>query len=207
MEEYVIRSAVEVANDVQNDIIQNQGISLAQAARRIGKSPQNFYNMLAGKSRFSKRTAVLLNKEFGYSVEYLTQGIGTLIISREDEMGKWTLSQGSDDSISLYGEYNQQDIQTLVEKRLSQAKLLLDKVYHQIAGGEINDNTYLFFIRDAKAAYSGRIKPEDYGYKYETPLEMRLFTECAVWLEMIMQLLDPGRVREAFEGSRKEFGD
>ena len=78
MEKQIIKSAAEVAKAVQDDIVRTKGITLAEAARRIGKSPQNFYNMLTGKSRFSRRTAELLHGQFGYSMAFLTEGIGSL---------------------------------------------------------------------------------------------------------------------------------
>ncbi len=73
----IITSPVDVARTVQNDL-ESQGYKLAAVARKMGKSPQNFYNMLSGKYRFSKKTAQKLHDEYGYSIIYLTEGRGTL---------------------------------------------------------------------------------------------------------------------------------
>ncbi len=79
----IITSPVDVARTVQNDL-ESQGYKLAAVARKMGKSPQNFYNMLSGKCRFSKKTAQMLHDEFGYSISFLTEGRGNLRDYEED---------------------------------------------------------------------------------------------------------------------------
>ncbi len=71
-------SPEEVAEAIRTDIIKARRITLSDAARKLGKSPNNIYNILNGKSRISRSIANQFHQEFGYSVEFLTMGEGEL---------------------------------------------------------------------------------------------------------------------------------
>lgn len=73
-----IASPLEIAKEVHKDLTTVKGLTLASVARRIGKTPQSLYNILSGNRRISCNVAVLLNKEFGYSIPFLTEGAGSL---------------------------------------------------------------------------------------------------------------------------------
>lgn len=71
-------SPSEVCQTVKKDL-RSKKISLAEAARRVGKSPQNMNNILRGNRRLGQSTAELMHREFGYSIPYLRYGIGFLL--------------------------------------------------------------------------------------------------------------------------------
>lgn len=71
-------SPMDVAEAIRNDIIKVRRISLSSAARSIGKSPNNLYNIISGKTRLSRATANLFHQTFGYSIDYMTMGKGEL---------------------------------------------------------------------------------------------------------------------------------
>ena len=76
-------SAQEVSKAVREDL-KKKGLSIADAARKIGKSPQNLTNTLSGNRRMSQATAELLHLEFGYSIPFLRYGKGTLLNKEEN---------------------------------------------------------------------------------------------------------------------------
>ena len=79
-----VTTAVDVARMVRDDL-ESQGFKLADAARKIKKSPQNFHNMIRGNNRFSRKTAQLLHDEYGYSIRFLTEGKGSLYENEKEE--------------------------------------------------------------------------------------------------------------------------
>lgn len=78
----------EVSQAIRDDF-RKTGITLAEAARRIGKSTQNLSNILRGERRLSQSTAELLFREFGYSIPYLRFGEGTLHDNGRDDVPAW----------------------------------------------------------------------------------------------------------------------
>lgn len=78
----------EVARAIHKNITMDRGITIAEAGRILGKSPQSMYNILKGDHRISLKVAHEFNNNFGYSVDFLTKGLGTLLESAssfEDE--------------------------------------------------------------------------------------------------------------------------
>lgn len=77
-------STFEIADAIRKDLVDVRAISLTQAALQLGKKPNNLYNILNGKSRISRNTAAQFHKEFGYSIDFITKGIGSLYSSGEE---------------------------------------------------------------------------------------------------------------------------
>ena len=188
MAEHIIRSAAEVAKEVQDDIVKTRGMSLAEAARRIGKSPQNFYNMLTGRSRFSKRTAELLHAQFGYSVLCLTEGAGSLIDSSGNNL---VLQSSSDTPAHVYKKYAEMDLSNETERRLYDLKVKLEDVYMSIAPSFATDeDPIILYARKCK------ISPEEFGFECKTSKEKELFKVYAFWAGLVKELIDPSRIAE-----------
>lgn len=78
-----IATPKEVAQAIKQDILQKRGLKLAEAARMLNTSPQNLQGLLSGRARYRIKTANLFNHTFGYSIDYLLEGRGSLY-GRED---------------------------------------------------------------------------------------------------------------------------
>ena len=75
--EEIIASPKEVAQAIRNDI-HSRHLTIAKAAKAIQKDPTSLYNIMQGTHRIRPQMAHLLHDEFGYSIPYLTKGIGLL---------------------------------------------------------------------------------------------------------------------------------
>lgn len=70
-------SPKDVADNIKREL-SAKGISIAEAARILGKTPQNLNNILRGTRRPSRATAMLFNKFFDFSVDYICLGEGDM---------------------------------------------------------------------------------------------------------------------------------
>ena len=72
-----IATPEEVAKAIRADLA-CRNMKLVEAAERLGMSRQSVSQLLRGKSRFRVKTANLLRANFGYSLDYLLRGEGSL---------------------------------------------------------------------------------------------------------------------------------
>ena len=200
MEANTPKSPVDVANEVQQDLTKRMGMTLADAARKIGKTPQNFYNMLTGRSRFSRKTAQLMYEQFGYSVLFLTKGLGALYETEEKHGSGFIVKPNSAYPILVNKTFSVEEM-TSRERRMNAIKNFLSQEYQRFVYAFEDDegiSSELF----SQVLKDLRFSPEDFGFKCETQTEKELFPIIAFWYGLIMKLADPSRLSEVL-GEKK----
>lgn len=202
METNTPKSPVDVANEVQQDLTRRLGITLADAARKIGKTPQNFYNMLTGRSRFSLKTAQLMHEQFGYSVLFLTKGLGALSEPEEKQGSGFIVKPNSAYPIMVNKTFSVEEM-TSRERRMNAIKSFLSQEYQRFVYAfedekGIPSEFFSLVLKDLK------FSPEDFGFKCETQTEKELFPIIAFWYGLIMKLADPSRLSEVLSGEKND---
>ncbi len=177
-------STEEVARQIKADL-KVRNLNRAAVARKIGTSPQSFYNMLGGNRRFSFRIAELLNKELGYSIDFLTRGVGTLYpdgdVVELPALGFYLLDE-SDLSLreKLLSRYNAafSRICTLVDKETA-------KLHEQSYTASIN-----------KLISQNHELLSKLEFEPKSNLELQLVSGLIGTYNLIVTLLDPSRIIE-----------
>ena len=75
----------EVIKAIREDWTIHRGMKLVDVAQRLNMSRQSVSQLLKGKSRFCLGTANLLKTSFGYSLDYLLRGEGTLFDGKTED--------------------------------------------------------------------------------------------------------------------------
>ena len=192
MEGSKISTPAEIAKEVHKDLTEVRGISLASAARKIGKTPQSLYNLLGGNRRFSYKVAMLMHREFGYSIPFLTEGIGSLNDNQESKLGRLIIKPNSSEPIHPYREYTTFELSTDEEQRLNDMKKAVEEAFFILRNHfETEDDVII-----AYAPFIKSTKPEDFGITLHTQRARDLFQSFAFWAGMIQHLIDPGRCHD-----------
>ena len=196
MDTYNVHAPSVVAHNIIRDIRDVRGMTIAAFARSIGKTPQNVYNMLRGESRFSKKTAKLLNERYKYSILYLTQGIGQLYENAEDNprFSDYPFHENDPD------EETQRKIEEAVGvfystgKNLTKRERLLNE--YALKFVHLFEETNLTIVgRDYTDAFSEADKlTEELGFKARSPKEWSIFKAVLLNYSMIKCLLDPAAI-------------
>ena len=113
----------EVIKAIREDWTIHRGMKLVDVAQRLNMSRQSVSQLLKGKSRFRLGTANLLKTNFGYSLDYLLRGEGTLFDGKTED------KENSKKVTELNSAIAQKDaeITRLKQVIVEQAKLLTAK--------------------------------------------------------------------------------
>lgn len=68
----------EITQMIRKDLKERRHINLAEASEIIGKSRQSLYNIMNKGHQISPKTAELMHKHFGYSIDFLRHGVGPM---------------------------------------------------------------------------------------------------------------------------------
>lgn len=196
----------EVADAIQQDIADHLQITIAEAAKRIGKKPQTLYNILRGKGRISLANARLLHKEFGYSQKYMTSGEGNL---REEDSWVLTIEPGTDraskfvlgpeQSVIVDGVYYPRQRVKSPREQLLQVycKLFVEIIRALCENGKIDVN-----LDELDKGPSFK----DLGFSPQTSVEGELFNSLVYYRSQIDQLVDLRRIAECLNSLKEEGG-
>lgn len=191
-----IYSPDQVAMILQRDLTERLHLSVAEASRRIGKKPQTLYNVLRGKNRISYPIAKLLQDTFGYSLEFLTTGEGSL---RENDDYYWRGADGKqrvpglspvDDVMWAHFYYPEHRVNTPRERLLLRYCQLF---YEIVSSLTIHGDLEI----DDKQLEDPRIR--EYNFCPRTMVERELFSNLALYLTQISQLTDLHRIVERLD--------
>ena len=83
--EGTVLSPLEVVKLIKEDLTVKRHITLAEAAEIIGKSPQSMYNIMKGGHRISPKIATLMHEHFGYSIDFMTHGLGSMFDEQDPQ--------------------------------------------------------------------------------------------------------------------------
>ena len=196
MDTYNVHAPDVVATNIIRDITNVRRMTLAAAARFVGKTPQNFHNMLKGKSRFSMKTALLLNEKFKYSIPYLTQGVGQLYESEEDKPRSEMPFRPDDvEDVDAFGAYYY-DSSSLTEreKLLNEYAKKYSHLYEDVdlsVTGRCLDLASIFEEADEMGKMAG-IQPQSVK-------EYSILKNIVVKYVLIKRLLDPKEIAKELE--------
>ena len=192
-----IYTPAEVAKAIQRDISENLQISVAEAAKHMGKEAQTLYNIFRGKSRISLAMAKRMSEAFGYSVKFLTSGVGEL---REEDRFVIRLGEGEnqhahvlgpEDSLVIDGEYYpRQRIRSPREKILQRYCKLYFEILSALAEHGILELDYST-LEDPKV--------RDYNFIPQSSAESDMFCMLSHYLTKINQLTDLHRIVESLD--------
>ena len=184
-----ISSPAEVAKALQEDIVEHLQISIAEAAKQMGKPPHTLYNILRGKSRISFPLAQLLHETFNYNVKFLTAGEGEL---REED--HFALKIGSGDEAKTFvlrpGEYMFIDgvyypRQRIVTERESLLQKSCKLFYETIRFFQDNGVIELDYSQLDDGS-----KFKEYDFNPISPVEGDLFNTLTFYYSQVKQLTD-----------------
>ena len=139
-------SPMDVAESIRDDITNVRRISLSSAARSIGKSPNNLYNILSGKTRLSRATASLFHQTFGYSIDYMTMGEGELYsfekairsVPEDEAKAEWTKEEGEFDAVYYMDNVEDLTPREAVLNHFARALAIIKEKTQQLIPGSIN---------------------------------------------------------------------
>lgn len=184
----LIFTSEDVAKTVLDDL-NRQGLKLASVARKLGKSPQNFYNMLKGRNRFSKRTAELLHDEFGYSIRFLTEGKGSLREYVESEsFDLSSLPSFIEDDSSLS---EREKILNAYSAAYIQIYLIIDKITQDIPGRVPTTYSITADINRSSAIMKTL---NDAGLSPQNARENDILSRLLVTYANILSVIDPSHI-------------
>ena len=178
--EITTKTAKQVAEAIQADIISN-GLTIAEAARMIDRTPQSLYNVLRGENRIGAKMAYALNQAFGYSKAFLTHGIGELRENKtfedDNSMGLFQNVWGSYFAdASLFTE--RERLLNNTAKALSQAFFFLNKSLPLGMNIELGIDQSPFTL----------------GFRPKSEIEERLAVTICQYSSMICQVADADKI-------------
>ena len=186
------KSPKEVALAIRGEL-SRRGITIADAARMIDRTPQALYNALRGEHRIGVKMATALSNAFGLTMAFVAQGIGPMY-NREAKMGTVVTKPSSDNPIHLYKDYDTEGL-TPRETKLLEIKNALEKKFFELKPLFEMDGDPIVDIR------VDTTRPEDFGFVCQTAKERNLFQVIAYWSGLLRQLIDPGRINEVLNWS------
>jgi len=196
MASYNIHTPDVVAATVVRDLTDDRGMTISSAARVIGKTPQNFHNMLNGKSRFSAKTAELLHEKFNYSVLYLTTGMGQLYENPQDNPNYDPYAHDKDE----YDESNSLGVFYIDDKHLTDREKKLNEYARKFSHLWEEANMTILGREYSNQLFVDASKVMDsLSFKPQTAVEWRLFHSMILSYSMIKHLLDPADVIKEVE--------
>lgn len=113
----------EIANQIRRTLA-GRGITLQNAAKMLDITPQALNNQLSGRT-FSRKTATLYNRVFGFNIDYMLTGKGYL---SDDSQPSMQTEQGviiPRETIKMYTSMAQsiENLTTLVNQLIGQTPL------------------------------------------------------------------------------------
>lgn len=168
----------EVAQAIQDDLLA-RSLTIAEAARMLGKTPQSLYNLLRGEFRVGIKMAKALHDTFGYSRAFLQQGIGELI----DQPNEAQAEEPHEDSMMYYyGVYYADDsLFTEREKLLNMVSRVLSETFSML------NSRLLLGIKLDLFDYDDW---EELGFEPRSDVEKRLVKTISQYSSQIRQMTD-----------------
>lgn len=179
--EGTVLSPLEVVKLIKEDLTVKRHITLAEAAEIIGKSPQSMYNIMKGGHRISHKIATLMHEHFGYSIDFMERGVGSMI----DELGSESRP------IGLFRAFSDKELRTEREKTMNQIKYALMQC-HRILDQSVKASKSLELLSD-------KMDPVCFDFDCQSDTEKELFYEISMWCGLVRQLADPANVKSTLE--------
>ena len=148
-----------------------QGISKTEAARRLSITPQGLYNLFASKKYLSMKQAEKFRRAFGYRINYLTMGEGSLYDTPEG------INEGNETRLvrnDAQGAY-----QVIEDNQRGDIQLMLQWMHDMLQRQDNQEGLAVLAeisrFQQAKNIVKSSMKYYD-GNDYETEFKDRLYT-------------------------------